>query len=63
MDQGGGIVMPAYEYRCSDCNKTFVVYATVAEHEKNPKPNCSHCGSNKVEQQFSGVSVITSKKS
>jgi len=55
--------MPANEYRCSDCNKTFVVYATVAEHEKNPKPNCSHCGSNKVEQQFSGVSVITSKKS
>ncbi len=55
--------MPTYEYQCNDCKKSFTVYVTVAEHEKNPKPACEHCKSKKVIQQFSGVSVITSKKS
>lgn len=55
--------MPTYEYKCEDCKKTFSVYTTVVEHEKNPNPSCEHCGSKKVQQQFSSVSVMTSKKS
>ncbi len=55
--------MPTYEYICKDCKKTFTVLATIAEHEKSPKPKCEHCGSENIVQLFSGVSVITSKKS
>jgi len=59
----GGSAMPTYEYKCEDCKKTFFVYTTITEHEKNPNPPCEHCSSSKVKQQFSSVSVITSKKS
>lgn len=55
--------MPAYEYKCQGCKKTFMVYTTVSEHEKNPIPPCEYCKSKKVIQRFSSVSVITSKKS
>ena len=55
--------MPIYEYFCSDCKKTYSVTTTVDKHEKNPVPKCHHCGSKNVKQMFSGVSVITSKKS
>ncbi len=55
--------MPIYEYKCNNCNKTFSVQVSFKEHEKEPKPKCEHCGSKNVEQLFSGVSVITSKKS
>jgi len=55
--------MPTYEYICKDCNKTFVVIVTISEHDKDPKPACTHCGSQNVEQYYSSVTVITSKKS
>lgn len=55
--------MPAYEYICKDCSKTFVLFSTISEHEKNPKPACIHCGSKNVGQYYSSVTVITSKKS
>ncbi|MEK6572292.1 MAG: zinc ribbon domain-containing protein [Bacteroidota bacterium] len=55
--------MPTYEYMCKDCKKIFSVIMTFSEHEENPKPACEHCGSKNVEQFFSEVNVITSKKS
>jgi putative FmdB family regulatory protein len=55
--------MPTYEYVCKDCKRTFTVVATIAEHEKGAKPTCQHCGSKNVEQNYSSVTVITSKKS
>ena len=55
--------MPTYEYLCKDCKKTFTVIATITEHEKGAKPTCQHCGSKNVEQNYSSVTVITSKKS
>lgn len=55
--------MPVYEYHCTDCNKTFTVQVSFQEHEKTPKPACPGCGSTNVHYLFSGVSVITSKKS
>ncbi|HEY6953048.1 MAG TPA: zinc ribbon domain-containing protein [Bacteroidota bacterium] len=55
--------MPTYEYICRDCKKTFILISTMAEHEKGSKPVCQHCGSKNVEQNYSSVTVITSRKS
>ena len=57
--------MPTYDYKCKECKKIFTIHVSVDEHDKNPKPACQHCGSNKTAQMFShtGVSVVTSKKS
>jgi putative FmdB family regulatory protein len=55
--------MPTYEYICRDCKKTFIVLRTIAEHEKDQKPACTHCGGTNVQQYYSSLTVITSKKS
>ncbi len=55
--------MPTYEFMCDDCKKTFSVHVSVNEHEKEPQSKCENCDSKNVHQVFSGVSVITSKKS
>lgn len=55
--------MPIYEYKCMDCKKTFAVRQTLKEFENASGPKCEHCGSSNVERRFSGLSVITSKKS
>ena len=54
--------MPTYEYKCLDCKKPFEVIMSIREYEKG-KVKCPKCGSRKVEQQFSTVYAITSKKS
>jgi putative FmdB family regulatory protein len=59
----GVIHMPTYEYICKECNKTFVLISTISQHEKDQKPACVNCGSKNVEQYYSSVTVITSKKS
>lgn len=55
--------MPTYEYKCKDCKKTFSIIMSISEHDKNMKPKCEHCGSSNVEQFYSSVTVMTSKKS
>jgi putative FmdB family regulatory protein len=55
--------MPLYEYHCLECDKIFSVHLTVEEHDKQGSPACPDCGSRKVRQHFSAVSVVTSKKS
>ncbi|MGD0337721.1 MAG: zinc ribbon domain-containing protein [Bacteroidota bacterium] len=55
--------MPTYDYHCSDCDKSFNVILSITEHEKTPPLVCPECGSKKIRQVFSGVTVITSKKS
>lgn len=55
--------MAMYEYMCSDCNKTFIVYLTLEEHERGILPPCDHCGSKNVKQLLGMTTVITSKKS
>jgi pimeloyl-ACP methyl ester carboxylesterase len=44
-------------------DSTFVVISTISQHEKDQKPACVNCGSKNVEQYYSSVTVITSKKS
>lgn len=54
--------MPAYEFQCLGCNKIFILPLTVSDFEKR-KYKCPHCGSKKLEEQFTSVNVVTSKKS
>jgi putative FmdB family regulatory protein len=55
--------MPVYEFRCTECSKTFDEKETFAEHDKHPEVKCPHCGSTAVEPLMSAVLVKTSKKS
>jgi putative FmdB family regulatory protein len=54
--------MPAYEYRCAECGKSFTREASIAEHEAH-RPVCPKCGSQNVAQTLSTVFVQTSRKS
>ena len=49
--------MPAYEYKCYDCQSTFTTIATVTEKAKGLTATCRMCGSERV-RQFSGISLI-----
>ncbi|MBX2992880.1 MAG: zinc ribbon domain-containing protein [Bacteroidetes bacterium] len=55
--------MPAYAYFCNDCKREFTVFLTMTEHEKGTPPACTNCGSKNVVAEYSGATVITSKKS
>ena len=54
--------MPHYEFFCNACKKTFSKVLTIAEHDTN-KIACPHCGSHEVDQNWSTLSAVTSKKS
>ncbi|MEJ2637216.1 MAG: zinc ribbon domain-containing protein [Calditrichia bacterium] len=55
--------MPNYYFKCNDCQKTFSVRRSVEEMVKLPPPPCVHCGGKNVQRLYSGISVVTSKKS
>ena len=54
--------MPTYSYRCEECQKTFSLQMTIADHDK-AKVKCPECGSRKVRQHYGAFSVKTPKKS
>lgn len=54
--------MPIYEFRCRDCQKTFEMVQSVAEHEK-ASARCPHCNGTNVDRVLSRVYAVTSKKS
>jgi putative FmdB family regulatory protein len=54
--------MPVYEFLCLDCNHKFTLPLSVSDFE-NGKYECPSCKSKKVEEQFTNVNVVTSKKS
>jgi putative FmdB family regulatory protein len=54
--------MPVYEFRCLQCKKKFTLPLTVSDFEKR-KYACPHCKSKKLEELFTSVNVVTSKKS
>jgi putative FmdB family regulatory protein len=54
--------MPAYEYHCQTCDRTFVVYMTLKDHGTKPV-QCPHCKGTNVEQIVSSFVAVTSKKS
>lgn len=54
--------MPIYEYRCRDCQKTFEMVQTVAQHEAD-SARCPDCNGTNVDRVMSQVYAVTSKKS
>lgn len=50
--------MPAYDFKCIGCGKTFEVHTTVEEKEKGVV--CLYCGSKEVEQQITGFDIFGS---
>lgn len=56
--------MAVYEYRCRECDHTFVVSETISRHEeKKSNPKCPKCGSRKTRQLFSSFFAKTASKS
>ena len=54
--------MPVYEFRCSDCDETFTVPLTLKDFEsKNYR--CPSCEGKNLEEEFTSVNIVTSKKS
>jgi len=58
----GGLKMPTYEYRCSDCRHKFALVLSLSEHDKK-KISCPKCGKKNVKQQISSFLTKTSRKS
>jgi putative FmdB family regulatory protein len=54
--------MPAYEYHCHTCDREFVVYMTIKEHDTEPV-HCPQCQGTNVTQLFSPFVAVTTKKS
>jgi putative FmdB family regulatory protein len=55
--------MAYYEYECEKCGNRFTVKQSFAQHDRQPKPKCTQCSSQKVHQLFTSLHVKTSKKS
>ena len=54
--------MPVYDYKCADCKKRFTLTLTISQ-KSSTRVKCPKCSSRKVEQQYSSVYAVTSKKS
>jgi putative FmdB family regulatory protein len=54
--------VPTYQYRCSECGKSFERTETITAHEA-ANARCPKCNSKKVTQIPGRVHVVTSKKS
>ena len=54
--------MPAYEFRCPTCEKTFTLIMKIVELDEG-KAACPHCGSGEVTQVLSSFFAKTSRKS
>ena len=54
--------MPVYEFKCADCRKRFTLTLTIGQRS-SARVKCVKCGSRNVEQQYSAVYAVTSKKS
>ena len=54
--------MPMYDFCCEDCQHLFTLKLSYAEYDRGGV-TCPACGSNKVRQVVSHVSVHTIRKS
>jgi putative FmdB family regulatory protein len=55
--------MPAYEYVCNDCARSFTIYLSLKEYEEKPKVKCPNCESSNVKRKITVFFAKTSKKS
>jgi putative FmdB family regulatory protein len=51
--------MPAYEYRCLDCNRRFEIILTYAEYDEHDVI-CPHCESAQVQRRLNRVRIAKS---
>ena len=54
--------MPAYEYRCPNCNATFTLFLSLKEKDKETA-KCPKCGNTDVQRIYGTFHAVTSKKS
>jgi putative FmdB family regulatory protein len=54
--------VPTYQYRCSECGKSFERTETISEHAA-VKVRCPKCNGKKVTQVPGRIHIVTSKKS
>lgn len=54
--------MPAYEYRCRACGKSFEWTGSIGDYERR-RARCPKCGSVRLERRYTGFFAQTSKKS
>ena len=54
--------MPVYEFKCGKCNKRFSLTMSVSDRSGR-RIKCPKCASVKVDQQYSAVYAVTSRKS
>ncbi len=48
--------MPAYTYRCQDCNRSFTLRISYADYGRVPV-TCPFCGSSRVQRRYGRVAV------
>ncbi len=53
--------MPIYEYRCDTCGRDFDLFVRSAAERSEPQ--CSHCGSTRVQKAISLFGVAGSGES
>jgi len=53
--------MPVYAFKCGECGAEFTITCSMAERSLK-EITCTGCGSSRVEQIYSVVSVKTEKK-
>ena len=56
-------VMPAYEYKCGDCQNDFLIFLSLKEFDEKPVIRCPQCNSGNVKRVITGFFAKTSKKS
>jgi len=54
--------MPAYQYRCLNCNRRFEVFMSYSEYGTIPV-SCPHCQSEKVQRRIGRIRVARSEES
>jgi putative FmdB family regulatory protein len=54
--------MPAYDYICNDCHRSFETVLTLDKHD-HEEVKCPRCGSKNVEQEATAFFAVTSRKS
>lgn len=54
--------MPAYAFRCLDCQRRFEVFLTYQEYGRK-EVACPHCGSSHVRRRLTRVRVLRSEDS
>ncbi|MEW8957666.1 MAG: zinc ribbon domain-containing protein [Moorella sp. (in: firmicutes)] len=47
--------MPTYDFRCQECGERFTVKMSWQEKDK---ATCPACGSSKLQQLFTGITIL-----